>query len=332
MIVMASQTMLPLSVAYLKTILRPTTLIDSPRLQARLGIQVTLASETFQYTGSFKFRAAYHVAATVPHSLIITASSGNYGQALAYACQLLGKKCLVVMPETSSTVKIEAVREYGGVVDLIDVERVSRQQRVNELARRHPEAYLSSAYDDPLVIAGNATLGLELSEAAGVWDAVIAPVGGGGLTAGLITGLCSAGCKTPVYGAEPLLANDAARSLRQGVLVKNEREPQTIADGTRTISLGQHNWEILKTGIKDILEVSEEAIQEAVRLLFLLANLKTEPTGALSVAALLEDPERFRGQHVCCVISGGNVAADQFCQLLVSPRRVSKTATGSPAR
>lgn len=316
---MASRTSIPLSVAYLKTILRPTTLITSPRLQARLGSQVTLAAETFQYTGSFKFRAAYHVAATVPHSLIITASSGNYGQALAYACQLLGKKCLVVMPETSSPVKIEAVRDYGGVVDLIDVDRISRQQRVEQLAQDHPDAYLSSAYDDPLVIAGNSSLGLELADSGMVWDAVIAPVGGGGLTAGLITGLCFAGCPTPVYGAEPLFANDAARSLREGVLVKNEREPQTIADGTRTISLGQHNWEILKTGLKGIVEVSEEAIREAVRLLFLLANLKTEPTGALSVAALLEEPERFRGQRVCCVISGGNVAPDLYRQLLAQP-------------
>lgn len=313
---MALLTAIPLSVAHLKTILRPTTLIASPRLQARLGVEVTLASETFQFTGSFKFRAAYHVAATVPHSLIITASSGNYGQALAYACQLLGKKSLVVMPETSSPVKIEAVRDYGGIVDLIDVDQISRQQRVEQLAQQHPEAYLSSAYDDPLVIAGNSSLGLELADSGMVWDAVIAPVGGGGLTAGLITGLCFAGCPTPVFGAEPLLANDAARSLREGVLVKHKREPQTIADGTRTLSLGQHNWEILKTGIRGILEVSEEAIQEAVRLLFLLANLKTEPTGALSVAALLQEPERFRGQRVCCVISGGNVAPDLYRQLL----------------
>jgi threonine dehydratase len=307
---------IPLSVAYLKTIVRPTTLIESPRLQARLGIAVTLVSETFQYTGSFKFRAAYHVAATVPHSLIITASSGNYGQALAFACRQLGKSCIVVMPETSSPVKIEAVREYGGIVNLINVDQISRQQRVKQLAEDHPEAYLSSAYDDPLVIAGNSSLGLELAESGKNWDAVIAPVGGGGLTAGLITGLCFAGCPTPVVGAEPLLANDAARSLREGVLVQNEREPQTIADGTRTISLGQHNWEILRTGMKEIVEVSEEAIQEAVSLLFMLANLKTEPTGALSVAALLEEPKRFQGKRVCCVISGGNVAPELYCQML----------------
>jgi threonine dehydratase len=113
--------------------------------------------------------------------------------------------------------------------------------------------------------------------------------------------------KLPVFGAEPLLANDAARSLRAGQLLQNDAEPQTIADGTRTLSLGQHNWQILRTGLEDIIEVPEEAIREATRLLFTLANLKAEPTGALSVAALLAAPERFRDRSVCCVISGGNV-------------------------
>src|SRR5262245_4115491 len=146
-----------------REMVRPTTVIEAPRLSKKLGLEVTLVSETFQHTGSFKFRAAYNVASKVSHKLIITASSGNFGQALAYACQLLGKSCMVVMPDASAQVKIEAVREYGGTVDLIDTRTKSRSARVRELGSAHPEAYLASAYDDPLVIEGNASLGEEIA-------------------------------------------------------------------------------------------------------------------------------------------------------------------------
>jgi threonine dehydratase len=110
-----------------------------------------------------------------------------------------------------------------------------------------------------------------------------------------------------IVAAEPLIANDAARSLREGHIVANETEPQTIADGTRTLSVGRYNWKILKDGIETIVEVPEDAIREGVRLLFSLANLKAEPTGALGVAAVLTSPATFRGRRVCCVVTGGNV-------------------------
>jgi threonine dehydratase len=299
-----------------RDVARPTTLIEAPRLSRRLGLTLSLATETFQYTGSFKFRAAYNVAASVPQSRLITASSGNFGQALAYACQRLGKSCLVVMPSTSAQVKIAAVREFGGRVDLLDVTTASRQARVAELAREDPDAYVASAYDDPLVIAGNASLGAELAALARPWDVIIAPIGGGGLTSGIISGLRSAGKATPVAGAEPLLANDAARSLKAGDLVANEAEPQTIADGARVLCVGRHNWAILRDGLCDIVEVPEENIKEGVRLLFSLANLKVEPTGALSLGALLTQPAAFHGRSVCCVISGGNVDPEIYRSIL----------------
>src|SRR3990172_573314 len=132
---------------------RPTTLIEARRLQKKLGLDLTIASETFQHTGSFKFRAAYNVAANVDAGTILTASSGNFGQALAYACNLLGKKAIVVMPETSARVKMDAVREHGGTVEPVDVRVKSRAERVEELHLEHPEAFVSSAYDHPLVIA-----------------------------------------------------------------------------------------------------------------------------------------------------------------------------------
>ena len=295
---------------------RPTTIIEPARLAARLGVTVTIASETFQHTGSFKFRAATHVASTVPHRDIITASSGNFGQALACACQVLGKSCTVVMPASSAAVKVEAVREFGGTVDLIDTKIISRAARVSALAARHPEAYRASAYDDPLVITGNATLGAELAALNKPFDCILAPLGGGGLTAGIIQGLRSAGSAIPVIATEPLLANDGARSLRAGVIIANAAEPATIADGARTLSLGQHNWAILQKGLADVIEVTEDQIKEAVRLLFNLANLKVEPTGALAVAALLAAPERFKGRSVCCVASGGNVDAELFRALI----------------
>ena len=296
---------------------RPTTFVYADLLAERLGATVTLATETFQRTGSFKFRPAYHVVASVAPRRLITASSGNFGQALACACRLLGKTCTVVMPQTAVATKVEAVRGYGGVVELLDVSRKTREQRLMELARQDPEAYVASPFDDPLVIAGNATLGMELARRTREpFDCIIAPVGGGGLTAGLIQGLAAAGCKVPVVGVEPLLGNDAARSLRTGQLTANEAEPRTLADGVRTLSVGRHNWPILRDGLHEIIEVTEDQIRQAVRLLFLLANLKSEPTGALSVAALLAEPEKFRNQRVCCVISGGNVDARSFAELI----------------
>ena len=286
---------------------RPTTIIDAPRLGKRLGVNLFLASESFQHTGSFKFRAAYNLASKVTNSLVITASSGNFGQALAYACSLLGKSSIIVMPTTSASVKVQAVREYGGQVEFVDLREKSRTERVRELACQHPDAYVASAYDDRLVIEGNSSLGSELAALNRPLGFVVAPVGGGGLTSGIIAGIRRSGKPIQVVGAEPAVANDAARSLRAGHIVRNDAEPQTIADGARTLSLGEHNWTILSNGLAGIIEVPEENIAEATRLLFTLANLKAEPTGALGVAALLTRPETFQDRAICCVVSGGNV-------------------------
>jgi threonine dehydratase len=295
---------------------RPTTIVEAPRLAAHLGLDVFLATETFQRTGSFKFRAAFNVAANVLHPHVITASSGNFGQAMAYACKLFGKRCTIVMPANSARVKVDAVLSYGGRVDLVDTTKVKRAERVAQLAAQHPDAYVASAYDDPFVIAGNSSLGDELVRLPLPPDVVIAPVGGGGLTSGLVQAARRATRAMAVIGAEPLIANDAARSLRAGHIVTNESEPQTIADGTRTLSVGKHNWEILKDGIETIVEVPEDAIREGVRLLFSLANLKAEPTGALGIGALLTSPETFRDRRVCCVITGGNVDPAVYSALL----------------
>jgi threonine dehydratase len=302
------------------TAIQPTTLISCSRLAEALGVNVILASETFQRTGSFKFRAALHLAASVPNDLIIAASSGNFGQALACACALTGKRAIIVMPATSARVKVEAVRRYGARVESVDTQLQGRAQRLGELAIQHPDAYIASAYDDPLVIAGNSSLGRELAERLPPdVDTVVVPIGGGGLAAGIIVGLEQRERMARVVGAEPLLANDASRSLRAGEIVRNDSEPPTIADGARVVSVGEHNFPILRRGLSDIVEVSEDQIAEAVRLLFVAANLKAEPTGALSLAALLTRPDVFAGKNVCCVISGGNVDPAVYVRLLEPP-------------
>jgi threonine dehydratase len=285
---------------------RPTTFVEMPALNDRVGAEILLAVEAFQPTGSFKLRAADYVVRHIPHQSVIAASSGNFGAAIAYACLAAGKQCTVVMPANSVQIKVEAVRQFGATVEFVDTTRMSRAARVAELAAANPDAYIASAYDDPLVIAGNASLGREIAASGRPLDAVVVPVGGGGLASGIIQGLRDAGDATPVIGAEPLMANDAAESLRQGRIVASDDEKQTIADGARTRSLGQHNWAILRTGLDTIVEVPEAMIRAGVRVLAEAAKLKVEPTGALTVGAVMTDPDRFRGRRVCCIVSGGN--------------------------
>lgn len=293
---------------------RPTTIVDAPRLSRKLGVDLVLASEIHQYTGSFKFRAAHNVAAHVKQGHIITASSGNFGQAIAYACSLFNKRCTVVMPATAPKIKVDAVREYGAEVDLVDVTKKGRLERLGELAKEFPDAYVASPYDDPLVIEGNASLAREL--VALDLDFIIAPIGGGGLTSGLVKGVEQSGRKTQVLAAEPLLSNDAAESFRAGHIVSLPDESSTIADGARVLRLGERNWEILSHGLAGVIEVTEEQIKEGVRLLFALANLKAEPTGALALGAVLAEPHRFKGKRVCCVISGGNADPALYAKLV----------------
>lgn len=292
---------------------RPTHFIHADRLSRRFNTEITLAVETFQHTGSFKYRAAFNVATSVPNSHLLTASSGNFGQALAKAASITGKRCTVVMPQTSAVVKVDAVRSFGAEVDLIDITKISRDDRIAQLREQFPDAYFASPFDDPYVIQGNMSLGEEIAERG--FDVVVAPVGGGGLASGLV--LAFAKCETSPHLllAEPALANDFARSIRVGERLANATEPQTLADGARTRSVGVRNWDVLSGAIKEVIEVSEENIRVAVRLLF-EENVKSEPTGAVSTAALLQEPNRSKGVRVCCVVTGGNVDPELFAQLI----------------
>jgi threonine dehydratase len=307
-------------------IVRTTNFIQAPTLSALLGANITFADETKQHTGSFKFRAAYNVVSNIPQEHIIVASSGNFAQALSYACSLLNKKCTVVMPNTSAQVKIDGVKEYGGHIEFVDTTKNSRAARLGELAKECPDAYVTNAYDNPLIIEGNKSLGIEIAAYSETFDYIISPIGGGGLISGIILGIkeyasaklgavknASDKIHLPtIIGAEPSLANDAARSIKSGELIANDFEPQTIADGARTISLGKHNWEIIKDNLKQIIEVSDEQIKTAVKLIFDHVKIKAEPTGALPLAAVLIELDLFEEKNICCVISGGNIDDELF--------------------
>ena len=300
--------------------IKPTTFHSTLLLRQALGVKVTLASETLQVAGSFKFRAAYNLLASVEEREVITASSGNFGQAVAYACMLLGKRCTVIMPLTSSRTKQQAIRAYGGEVELLDVAITSRSERIKQAVEERPNAFYAPPYDHYRVVAGNSTLGKEIIERLHTpeqpLDCIVCPIGGGGLISGLITARDLLAPEVEVVGAEPLLGNDAARSLREGRLVHLDAEPSTVADGARTPGLGNLNYEIIREGVSHIIEVPEEAIKEGVRVLFGTANLKAEPTGALSTGALLTEPERFRDKRVCLVVSGGNVDVGVYASVL----------------
>ena len=299
---------------------RPTTFQATHLLNQALGADVTVASETLQITGSFKFRAAYNLLAEIEEKDVITASSGNFGQGVAYACMLLGKRCTVIMPSTSSKSKQAAIRAYGGEIELLDVSTKSRQERIAEVRAEHPEAFFAPPYDHYRVVAGNSTLGREVIERLHTPEApldyIVCPIGGGGLISGIIVARDILAPGLEVIGAEPLLGNDAAQSLREGRLVNLDAEPMTIADGTRTTSVGNLNWEIIRDGLKRIVEVPEERIAEGLRALYAYANLKVEPTGALSVGAALTEPDLFRGKRVCRVVSGGTVDPDTYVSVL----------------
>ena len=272
---------------------------------------LVLISELGQETGSFKFRAAWNVVQKVSAKHFLAASSGNFGQALARAAQLMGKKATIVMPTTSAKVKITSVRNYGAEVVLVDTTVESRADCVQRIHTEHPHYYRASAYNCDHVIQGNSSLGVEIAQSEQKLDMLIAPIGGGGLTSGIITGLCQQGSMLSIYGAEPRLGNDASKSMKTGVLCRNSHEPATVADGARTISLGDKNWEILRKGLAGVFEIEEAEIMMAMAYLE-RAGIRVEPTGALSVAAGIQRLKQGAMERIGCVLSGGNFDEEEY--------------------
>ncbi len=220
------------------------------------------------------------------------------------------------MPHNSSKVKVDAVQKYGAEADLINVNEVSRVERLEQLRQQRPDAYMASAFDDRLVIEGNSSLGDELVDLG--LDAIVIPIGGGGLISGTVEAFERANQTVEIIGAEPAMANDAAKSLAAGRIIPNKFEPQTIADGTRTLSVGDLTFPVIQRGVNSILEVSEEKIVEGLKLYFTHANLKCEPTGALSLGAVLQNVDQFRDKRVGVVVSGGNVDPEVYARLIAN--------------
>lgn len=293
----------------LRGIAHRTPVHRSRTLDALTGAAAFVKCENFQRAGAFKFRGAYNALAMLgPEERsrgVITYSSGNHAQALALAGQLLGVAVTVVMPDNAPAVKRRATEGYGGEVVSYDPLRERREDIGRRLAAERGLS-LIPPYDHAGVIAGQGTTALELFEEVGPLDLLLVCCGGGGLLSGCAlaaTGLAPA-CR--VVGVEPASADDATRSFRTGELQTVEN-PQTIADGARTPSLGGLTFPLVKALVADMVTVSEPAIIETMRFLWERMKLVVEPTGALATAALLEGAVAAGGNRVGVIVSGGNV-------------------------
>lgn len=289
-----------------------TPVFTSASINSELGCEVLFKCENLQTTGSFKFRGASHALALLPKGVdcVATHSSGNHGAALARAAHARSIRAVVVMPESAVASKVAAVRAYGGEVVFCGALMADRESALSEVVASRG-AHVVPPYDDARIIAGQGTAALELLDQAETLHSVIVPVGGGGLAAG--TALALEGSSVALIVAEPSLADDAARSLRDGVLYP-PLPPATIADGLRA-GLGELNFQILNRSYGDagglsIGCVSEAAIVSATQLIWQRLKLVVEPSGAVPLALIMEHGAAalgLEGKTVGLMVSGGNV-------------------------
>lgn len=295
-----------------------TPVVTSRTLDERTEARVFLKCESFQRSGSFKFRGAYNAVSRLGEEErrrgVLTYSSGNHAQAMALVGRLTGTRVTVVMPASAPAAKREAAAGYGAEIRLYDPERETREE-ITEGLRAERGSVVIPPFDHPDVISGQGTATLELIEEVGALDLLLVPCGGGGLLSGcaLAAGALE-GCR--VVGIEPEMADDATQTFRSGTL-HTVRNPPTVADGLRTPSLGQATWPIIRERVSDMLTVPEEAIAEAMRFLWTRMKLVVEPSGAVALAGLLRHPELTREARVGVLVSGGNVDLTVACRLLV---------------
>src|SRR6476469_6272655 len=285
------------------------------------GRQLYLKPENLQPIGSFKLRGAYNKVASLPEKDrrrgVITYSSGNHAQGVAYAARALGVKAVIVMPGNVPAVKREATLALGAEIILVGSASSERQAKAEELAALHGYAIVPP-YNDELIIAGQGTMGLEILEDLPEVETVIAPVGGGGMLSGIATAIKLSKPTVKVIGAEPELAADAQASLRSGKIVESSAEQvtRTLADGLRTQSIGPLNFEHIRRYVDDIVTVSEDEIRKAMQHLAADPRTLAEPSGAVAVAAFLVHRDQLpRTTMNVAVISGGNVEAEMLAEL-----------------
>lgn len=290
-----------------------TPLVESALLSHELDCHVHFKCENLQHVGAFKARGACNAVFSLHEDMarrgVVTHSSGNHAAALARAATMRGIPAHIVMPHNSRENKLAAVRAFGVTPVLCEPDAESRR-RSAEAIEKETGATLIHPYDDPAIIAGQGTVGLEILEQLDPIDTVVVPVGGGGLLSGILIAIKSLRPEIHVIAAEPAWADDTARSLRSGQIEMPTRY-DTIADGLRT-PLGDLTFPVIQALLDDILLVDESTIAIATRAIAAKAKLVAEPSGAVSLAALMQHRSRFRGQQTVAVISGGNLDLNHF--------------------
>ena len=293
-----------------------TPVLTSDGINQITGVEAWFKCENFQKAGAFKYRGATHAVVTLTDAAagkgVATHSSGNHAAALALAAKIRGIRCYVAMPSTAPRVKIEAVRHYGAEITFCKPTLESRETTLQEIIRQ-TGATVIHPFDNFDVICGQGTAAIELLEEIPLLDVVLAPVGGGGLLSGTAIAAKAISPQIRVIGCEPRNADDACRSFHSGTIFPSVN-PVTVADGLLT-SLSERTFSIIRRNVDDILTVSEEAIIAAMRLVWQRMKIIIEPSSAVPVAVLLQNPGLFAGKKAGIILSGGN------CDLLNLPFR-----------
>ncbi|QWG25139.1 threonine/serine dehydratase [Bradyrhizobium sediminis] len=300
-----------------------TPLLSPPVLSERMGTRVFLKPEMLQRTGSFKFRGAFNKMSSIPPDKrsggVVAFSSGNHAQGVAHAAQILGMQATIVMPSDAPLSKRERTRAFGAEVVLYDRDREDREAIANGIAEKRG-ATLVRPYDDPLVIAGQGTVGREICEdmaALGVApDIVIAPASGGGLVAGVATAIKARYPQAMVMSGEPEAFDDHARSLRAGRREPHASKGRTICDALMASIPGEITFAINSRLLSQGVTASDAEVGTAVGFAFRELKLVVEPGGAVGLAALMAGRIDISGRNVVIVLSGGNVDADMFSRLI----------------
>ena len=292
-----------------------TPLLPSRSISERAGVEIRLKCENLQRAGSFKVRGAMNaVLQLTPEQRkngVVAFSSGNHAQGVALAAKILGIRATIVMPENSVQTKVEATKAYGAEVVQGGVTSATRDTVAREIAERTGAAVIPP-FDDERIIAGAGTVGLEIVEEWPDVATVITPLGGGGLLSGIAIAVTSIKSSADVYGVEPAAGNDGEQSFRSGRIVSID-PPDTIADGARTLAIGQRNFAVMRERVKDVVSVDDAALLDAVKFAMVRTKLVIEPTGALGLAALFAGKIKPRGP-VAVVISGGNLDFSLLCR------------------
>ncbi|OKI04803.1 pyridoxal-5'-phosphate-dependent protein [Streptomyces sp. CB02923] len=304
--------------ARIKGVVHRTPVLRSRTLDALVGAEVHLKCENFQRAGAFKFRGAYHaVSRLAPEQLargVAAFSSGNHAQAVALAARELGSSAVILMPEDSPRSKRDATEGYGAEIVTYDRYTGDRAALGARLAAERGLT-LIPPYDHPHVIAGQGTAALELIEETGPLDALLTPVGGGGLIAGSAVAATALSPGIRMIGVEPEAGDDTRRSLAAGERVRIP-VPRTIADGQAVEQPGELTFPVNRRLLESVVLVSDDEIRAAMRLAFERLKIVTEPSGASALAALLAGAVDPLPRRVGVVISGGNIGLDRFLELM----------------